>query len=171
MTTTSSIFHLRSEETQRNSQANPQAEILICDAEPAHIDGAKRLADMNRHIFSFIRRAAFLDACSEGALIIALMNDEVVGFVRYHHRKLDQQTTLYDICVAESLRGMGIGGKMMAFMLDHCRTLKRQTVVLKCPSHLAANHFYRLVGFTCIDTVPGKRQNINIWRLNINTAG
>lgn len=168
---TGSMSHLRLQEIESNLQTNPQPEVLICDAETAHVEGAKRLADMNRHIFSFIRRAAFLDACNEGALIVALMNDEVVGFVRYHHRKLDQQTTLYDICVAESLRGKGIGGKMMTFMLDHCRTLKRQTVLLKCPSHLDANHFYRLVGFTCIDTVPGKRQNINIWRLNINTAG
>src|SRR5712691_12055398 len=97
-----------------------EASFKICNAHQLHIEGAKILADANRHIFGFITRGAFQDAFQAGTLIVATRSNEVVGFIRYHHRKRDQQTTLYDICVAESERGQGIGRQMIALLIDCC---------------------------------------------------
>jgi hypothetical protein len=43
--------------------------------------------------------------------------------------------------------------------------------LLKCPSHLEANTFYEKNGFCCIDSVSGKRQKLNVWRLDLASRG
>lgn len=142
--------------------------VMVSDAEPEHIDGAKQLADANRPIFGFLTRGAFHAALQERCLIIALRNNNVVGFLRYHHRKRDRQTTLYDICVAKEARGEGIGQQMLSLLIERCHALNRETVVLKCPVQLDANKFYARNGFICAETLIGKHQRINVWR---KTAG
>src|SRR5258708_38952668 len=145
--------------------------ISICTAHPFHIEGAKSLADANRHIFGFITRGAFYDAFQAGTLIVALQNEKVVGFLSYHHRKRDLQTTLYDICVAESERGKNLGKKMLQMLIEQSRQSHRALILLKCPAHLAANVFYEKNGFRHIDTIAGKRQKLNVWRFDLINGG
>lgn len=132
-----------------------------------YIEGAKILADANRDIFGFITRGAFSDALQARTLIVVTQRERVIGFLRYHHRKRDRQTTLYDICVSEPARGKKLGQKMMALLLADCCLSNRATIVLKCPAHLAANTFYEKCGFRCIDTLIGKRQRLNVWQLDL----
>jgi len=148
-----------------------QEPFKISLAHPSHIEGAKKLADANRTIFGFITRRVFLDAYEAGTLIVVTRYDEVVGFLRYHHRKRDLQTTLYDICVAEAERGKNLGHGMLRMLIDFCRNSGRATILLKCPSHLAANTFYENNGFFCVDTLAGKHQQLNVWRLDLTSRG
>lgn len=138
---------------------------------PEHIAQIKRLADANRHIFGFVVKSAFYDAIENRTLIVARRGEEIVGFLRYYHRKRDLQTTLYDICVAKSERGKNIGQNMMALLIEDCFYLKRAAILLKCPSHLEANAFYEKNGFCCIDSLPGKRQKLNVWCLDLTLRG
>ncbi len=135
--------------------------ISICTAHPFHIEGAKSLADANRHIFGFITRSAFYDAFQSGTLIVALQNEKVVGFLRYHHRKRDLQTTLYDICVAESERGKTLGKGMLQLLIDYCHTSHRTFILLKCPIHLTAFEppiaLYHLSLATMVSSAEDKR--------------
>jgi len=133
----------------------PEA-VVVHTADAAHIEGAKRLADANREVFSFLTRAAFEEAWRERALLVALMEGRVVGFVRYHHRRRDTHTTLYDICVDEPLRGRGVGSRMFHCLKDECRTLGRTVIGLKCPAGARANAFYVRQRFSLVATLPGK---------------
>lgn len=137
---------------------------IVCDAEIEHIDGVKVLADANRDIFGFITRPAFYEALQGKQLIVALRNHDVIGFLRYHHRKRDKQTTLYDICVTAEARGQGVGQCMLDLLLDRCRSHCRDKVVLKCPVLLTANSFYARNGFVCTGTLEGKQRQINVWQ-------
>ncbi len=148
-----------------------QEPFKISFAHPSHIEGAKKLVDANRTIFGFITRRAFLDAYEAGTLIVVTRYDEVVGFLRYHHRKRDLQTTLYDICVAKAERGKHLGQGMLHMLIDGCRNSGRATILLKCPSHLAANAFYENNGFFCVDTLAGKHQRLNVWCLDLTSRG
>jgi GNAT superfamily N-acetyltransferase len=163
----SQIFHYRDTDIDNTSTSYTQEPFHICNAYDSHLEGVKILADANRHIFGFITRNAFYDALQLGALIVAAREDKVVGFLRYYHRKRDLQTTLYDICVDESERGKNLGQGMLKMLIDCCRSSHRAMIQLKCPAHLAANTFYEKSGFHCIDTVMGKRQKLNIWRLDL----
>ncbi len=161
----------KNHEVEDPSLNSSQASFKICNAHQLHIEGVKILADANRHIFGFITRGAFQDAFQAGTLIVATRGSLVVGFIRYHHRKRDLQTTLYDICVSESERGRGIGKQMIALLIDCCRDSNRATILLKCPAHLAANGFYERNGFCFVDTIMGKRQKLNVWRLDLADRG
>lgn len=144
-------------------------DVVIRIAGAAHVDETKQLADANRQVFSFITRAAFEDASRERALLIALVNGHVVGFVRYHHRVRDTLTTLYDICVDESLRGRGIGSRMIRHLKDDCRMRGRTAIGLKCPAGSRANEFYAAHGFSLVTTLPGTRRPINLWRCDLTS--
>jgi GNAT superfamily N-acetyltransferase len=148
-----------------------QEDFSIGFARPEHIAQIKGLVDANRHVFGFVVRSVFYDALETKTLIVAERGEKVIGFIRYHHRKRDLQTTLYDICVAKSERGKNIGQGMMAVLIEDCRNFKRTTILLKCPSHLEANTFYEKNGFCCIDSVIGKRQKLNVWRLDLTSRG
>ncbi len=157
---------------RRNTTLNKLREdFTICFACHEHIEGIKTLADANRHIFGFVTRAAFHDAIQTRTLIVATRGDLVVGFLRYHHRKRDHQTTLYDICVSELERGKNVGQRMLHTLIDDCRNLNRIEILLKCPSYLEANAFYEKNGFCRIDVVDGKRQRLNVWRLDLTIRG
>ena len=166
-----SALHYKDEEAESTLLCQSQGSFKICNAYHSHIEGAKCLADANRHIFGFITRGAFYDTYQAGTLIVATRDEEVVGFLRYHHRKRDLQTTLYDICVSESMRGQGLGWGMLNMLVDSCRTVGREIILLRCPTPLAANDFYERYGFTCVDTVVGKRQRLNVWRLDLTSRG
>lgn len=146
-------------------------DVNACFALPEHIKGIKILADANRHIFGFVTRAAFNDALQSRTLIVATRGDLVVGFLRYHHRKRDLQTTLYDICVSETERGQNVGQRMLRLLIHDCCNLNRTEIFLKCPSHLEANAFYEKNGFCHISTLEGKRRNLNVWRLDLTGRG
>src|SRR5437868_6772502 len=126
----------KAKEVESASLGPSQSPFTICMAHFSHIEGVKTLADANRNIFGFVTRGAFYDAFQEGTLIVATRYDELVGFLRFHHRKCDLQTTLYDICVAESERGKGLGQNMLTMLIDCCRNCNRATILLKCPTHL-----------------------------------
>lgn len=157
---------------QENTTASSHTgDFRIGFARSEHIPQIKRLVDANRHVFGFVVRSAFYDALEFRTLIVATREEEVIGFVRYHHRKRDLQTTLYDICVAKPERGKSIGKGMMAVLIDDCYKSNRAAILLKCPSHLEANAFYEKNGFCYIDSVIGKRQKLNVWRLDLTSRG
>lgn len=171
MSFSESVFDQRSYPQEGAFKVSCQETPKICNALLLHIEGAKKLADANRNIFGFITRGAFDEAYLNGTLIVAVRGSEVIAFLRYHHRKRDLQTTLYDICVSASERGNGLGMRMIKMLIDYCHESKRATILLKCPSHLPANIFYQRNGFVCINTLVGKRQNLNVWQLNLDTRG
>ena len=145
----------------------------IQNAQTHHMESAKKLADVNRTIFGFIPRGAFVDSYNERELLVIIRQDkdekdeEVIGFLRYHHRIRDLQTTLYDICVAEKWRGKRFGQALLSELIQDCQTRKRELIVLKCPTSLPANTFYANQGFKLVGTINGKRQNLNVWQFNI----
>lgn len=165
------VFQYESSSADNVFTSLSQESMYVSVARQTHVDGAKCLADANRHIFGFITKRAFYDAFNEGSLIVALQNEKVVGFLRYHHRKRDLQTTLYDICVAEAERGKKFGKVMLQMLIDCCHQSHRALILLKCPTHLAANTFYEKNGFRHIDTIAGKRQKLNVWQLDLTNGG
>ena len=145
----------------------PFSEFLVIQAEVEHIKGAKALADANRDIFAFITRQAFEDAHAQNGLLVAHVEGQIIGFVRYYHRKTDRQTTLYDICVAEEWRSQGVGEQLLVALIVDCTEQAREFILLKCPAHLPANQFYARKGFTLTSTQPGKHHELNVWRLSL----
>jgi len=124
------------------------------------------LATAHRKELGFVRRVALAESIRRGEILVAENDEHVVGLVHYR-RRLDQQTTLYNIVVSPDRRQRGIGRRLIRALIREVRSLGKQCVVLKCPSDLPANKIYARLGFRRWREEPGKRWALTLWRLSI----
>ena len=110
------------------------------------VDDVKRIADQHRAELGFHARQAYVDSLSKTELLIAKIDDQIVGFTRYHHRQ-DKRTTLYEIAVTPDARGKGIGHRLIDALIADCQRVSSRCLRLSCPVELPANRFYEAVGF------------------------
>lgn len=69
----------------------------------------KRFADRYRNEIGFVLRPALVKSIVEREIFTAFEEDQLIGFIHYHHRR-DLQTTLYHIAVASEQHLKGIVG-------------------------------------------------------------
>ena len=112
----------------------------------SYIDDVKRIADQHRAELGFHARQAYVDSLNKGELLIAKIDNQIVGFTRYHHRR-DNRTTLYEIAVTPDARGKGIGHQLIDALIADCQRRSSRCLRLSCPVELPANRFYEAVGF------------------------
>ena len=130
-----------------------------------HISEVKYLADTNRDSLGFNTRRKFEEVVEQSRGMVAIDNNDVIGFVIYRHRKIDNQTTLSEICVHQGHRGRRIGEQLLSALIHECETKSRVFIQLKCPIDLPANKFYKQSGFELFGTEQGKKRPLNVWRL------
>jgi len=145
----------------------PDRDILIRKAEGTDLEAIKQLADDNTTTLGFVLRPSLVTGIEMGWLIVSEdSHKEVVGFVHYRHRR-DSQTTLYEICVNQNHRRNGIGTALVLALTTESSAHGKTHVRLKAPVDIAANSFYRAVGFTLIGTELGRRRSLNIWNYDL----
>ena len=110
------------------------------------VDDVKHIADQHRAELGFHARQAYVDSLSKRQLLIGKIDDQIVGFTRYHHRQ-DNRTTLYEIAVTPDARGKGIGHRLIKALIADCQRVSSRCLRLSCPVELPANRFYEAVGF------------------------
>ncbi len=110
------------------------------------VDVVKHIADQHRAELGFHARQAYVDSLNKDELLIAKKDDQVVGFVRYHHRR-DNRTTLYEIAIIPHARGKGIGHRLIDALIADCQRVSSRCLRLSCPVELPANRFYEVIGF------------------------
>lgn len=132
------------------------------------IDFAKQIADEHRSELGFHSRQAYIDSLNKGELLIAKVDNQVVGFTRFHHRR-DHRTTLYEIAVNSDVRGKGIGKKLITALVDDCKRQSSRSIRLSCPVELPANRFYASNGFirTTRRSRRGKSRPLYEWELPV----
>lgn len=135
-------------------------------AEKRDVFDIKKIIDGHRVDLGFIPKTAFSEAVEKGWLLVAKIDDVVVGFVRFRHRH-DKTTTLYEIAVANHVKRRGIGRMLIYKLIEHARQYNQLEIKLKCPANLPANHFYHALGFQLVRVDKGKRRDLNVWRLEL----
>lgn len=127
------------------------------------IGAIKQLTDSNRATLGFVFRPALMAGIQRGWILIAERDcGELLGFVHYRHRR-DVQTTLYEICVVQSLRRQGIGRSLVETLARESAQLGKTSIQLKAPVGIPANAFYQKLGFELNRTESGKKRPLNIW--------
>ena len=143
-------------------------DVLVRKGQSSDLDAVKRVADSHREELGFLTRGTLESAIVEGHLIVANVDDEVVGFQHYYHRKRDKQTTLYHKAVLDTHRRRGIARKLVSFVAKEADALGRTHLLLKCPVDLEANEAHARLGFRLVGTEKGRRRRLNVWRLDID---
>ena len=119
-------------------------------AEKEDIKQIKLIADDNRNHFGFIPQVAFEESLENKELLY----HPAGAFCRFHRRR-DGWCTVYELCVDDIVRQMGLG----KFLLEQLPMPFR----LKCPMDNIANEFYRHLGLNYKGSTAGKTSFLNIW--------
>jgi len=141
-------------------------ECVIRSASPEDLDTIKKIADAHKHELGFVLRPALARSIEREELLVAENTNGVIGFVDFHHRR-DKQTTLYHIVVESAYRGNGIGRALVEALIANARQEGKSYIQLKCPQDLAANEFYRRLGFRRVATDVGERRPLIVWRIEL----
>jgi len=138
---------------------------MIRKATLQDIDAIKRIADANRETLGFVLRPALQENIEHSWGLVTEIGGQIVGFVNYRHRR-DNQTTVYEICVAKEMRGQGIGQALIDALRQEAVSFRKAHIQLKVIVGIPANGFYEKCGFSLVDTLAGKRYKLNVWRLS-----
>lgn len=139
---------------------------VVRKANNRNLAAIKRLADAHRIELGFVLRSSLEKSIENGELLIVTnKRGRVLGFVEYHHRR-DQQTTLYHIAVDGTQRCNGAGRALLNALKEEAIGKSQTFILLKCPVSLPANAFYEKCGFAIFRVEPGKKRQLNVWRLN-----
>lgn len=139
---------------------------MIRQATAEDIPAIKRLADANKLALGFVHRAGLLDGIAHRWLLVAEIHQDIVGFVHYRHRR-NEQTTLYEIVVAETWRGTGLGRTLIAALSADAQRHGKAVIRLKTPDTLPANGFYQHLGFCLVGQETGRKRRLNIWEQHL----
>jgi len=117
--------------------------------------------------FGFIPVVVLQESIRWAEVIVATNNQNVVGMVRYHHRR-DKVTTLHEITVNPGHQGRGIGRALLERLEEEARGRGQTAIRLKCPIDLPANGFYAHLGFTRVGIEAGKRRPLVVWEKQLH---
>lgn len=95
--------------------------------------------DFGNHIFSGEQHYA------KGWIRVLLQHGKVVGFTCFRHKVRTSETKLYFLVVDPSLRGRGLGKRLMLDLESCCAA---RTIRLDCAKSNPACAFYRALGYT-----------------------
>ena len=126
------------------------------------LEAIKQIADANKDAIGFVLRPALAQNIERGWVLVAEREGVVIGFANYRHR-LDEQTTLYEICVAEEHRGNGVGKALLVALIEEGRHLGKGRLQLKCPADSEANAFYANMAFEQLGRERGRNKELILW--------
>ena len=126
----------------------------------------KTLADQHKVELGFIRKSILYKAQEKGWLLVAVKNEEVIGFANFRIRQ-DNNATLYDIVVDKPYRKQNIGKRLIQRLTWLVNVASGEHIRLKCPQSLPANAFYEKLQFIHIESETGKKRPLNVWHYSL----
>jgi len=133
-------------------------------AEPTDVESIKFIADSHTNELGFVLRPALIEGIRRKSVLVARTadTDTIVAFVHFHHR-LDFQTKIYQICVMPAYRNQGIAAGLIDALKSCAIKAGQATIALHCPEDLAANLFYKALGFSNEGVVAGRKRRLVTW--------
>lgn len=119
------------------------------------ISGIKAISNKYKDELGFVNSTALKESIKRNELFVAVINEGVVGFVNFRHRR-DGWHTIYEIAVHPAFRERRIGAALLESV-----PRPRQ---LKCTIDNPANEFYQKSGMTLTRTEPGRKRQLHVWQ-------
>ena len=136
--------------------------VTIRHARPEDVAGAKVVTDRHKDELGFLRTSVLHEAQRRGWLLVAVKDEEVIGFANFRIRQ-DNNATLYDIVVDKPYRKRNVGKRLIQRLTWLVNVAGGEHIRLKCPQSLPANTFYEKLQFTRMGTETGKKRHLNVW--------
>ena len=115
----------------------------------------KKITNKLRNELGFVMNVALKDAILHDELLVAELDNKVIGFIHFHKRK-DGWNTIHELGVLPDYQKLGIGKKLFNMIP---KPVRLKTTV----DNLTANAFYKYQGMENIGREKGKKRELNIW--------
>jgi len=131
----------------------------------SYIDSLQR---KNAEELSFYPKAVFEREIPNFRILLARINNDPVGYL--YHGAFGSVLKIHQACIQYDARGYLYGAELIANLKRLADAANTASITLRCGSDIAANGFWRAMGFYCQSVTPGgvrRRRDINEWRLDL----
>ena len=135
-----------------------EEDIVIRTGIKEDIEVISKIASKYSKEIGFVMKVVLEESCKTKTLYTVLYKNEIVGFCNFNIRNKDKVCVIYEICIDEKCRGLGLAKKTIELL--------PKPIQLKCPIDNKSNEFYEGIGFTKIDIEKGRKRPLNVWRKN-----
>lgn len=135
-----------------------EEDIVIRTGIKEDIEVISKIASKYSKEIGFVMKVVLEESCETRTLYTILYKNEIVGFCNFNIRNKDKVCVIYEICIDEKCRGLGLAKKTIELL--------PKPIQLKCPIDNKSNKFYKGIGFTKIDIEKGRKRPLNVWRKN-----
>ena len=135
------------------------------EADLVYIDHLQR---KNAEELAFYPKIVFEREINNQRIVLAEFNGEPCGYL--YHGAFSTVCRVHQACIQYDLRGQLYGATLVRHLIALCEGSQTSAITLRCGSDIAANGFWRAMGFECEAVTQGgvrRMRDINNWRLNL----
>jgi len=126
------------------------------------------LQKKNSEDLAFYPKQVFEREVENFRVILAKVNAEPAGYI--YHGALGPACKIHQACIQYDLRGQLYGAGLVRHLLQIADLSNVLSVTLRCGSDIAANDFWKAMGFYCEAVTQGgvrRMRDINCWRYDL----
>lgn len=138
---------------------------------PAVINDLLFIDDLQRknaEELSFYPKIVFEREIENQRILLAKVNGSHAGYL--YHGAFGVSCKIHQACITYDLRGQLYGSQLVNSLRVLADLSGSHCITLRCGSDIAANSFWKTMGFHCEAIRPGgvrRMRDINCWRLNL----
>ena len=126
------------------------------------------LQKANAEELAFFPKQVFEREIERHRILLALVNNEPAGYI--YHGAFGPIVKIHQACIEYDLRGQLYGSALVRQLVQIVNAANGSSITLRCGSDIAANGFWKAMGFYCQGVTPGgirRMRDINNWRYDI----
>lgn len=142
-------------------------ELKVRYAETKDLSFVDHLQKKNAEDLSFYPMGVFEREVELDRILLALVNNEHAGYLYHGSIRLDHPLKIHQACITYDLRGNWYGAGLCQFLEDLASIGRSKLISLRCGSDIAANTFWKNMGYDCVQISPGgvrRMRDINVWQ-------
>lgn len=129
------------------------------------------LQKRNAEDLSFYPKQVFEREIAKERILLALVNNQHAGYLYHGRVGLQKPIKIHQACIEYDLRGNWYGAGLVGALEDMGKLAQVHGISLRCGSDIAANLFWKLMGFECVAITEGgigRMRDINTWFKTLN---
>ena len=128
------------------------------------------LQKKNAEDLSFYPKAVLERETDNERILLALVNNQHAGYLYHGAIRLDKPLKIHQACIEYDLRGNWYGAGLCNRLEEIGAIGGVKTISLRCGSDIAANTFWKNMGYSCVSIQKGgvrRMRDINVWNKQI----
>ena len=124
------------------------------------------LQKKNAEELAFYPTQVFEREIDKERILLALVNNQHAGYLYHGSMSVDRPLKIHQACIEYDLRGNWYGAGLVNMLEGLGQMSYISGISLRCGSDIAANRFWDLMGFKCVDIQAGgvrRMRDINVW--------